>query len=225
MAAAMPTVKVRRDDGFHCFHCNARVEESAERCPGCGREFAGPGAPLPRRPGAIGERVRAANRERRRSYRLAVVVLAALAVVSGLVVGRRAKKPMLPAPSLPEVAFAVQRRADQNIGRYERQSVFARVRPGLPDDSLRAALDWLLYRVVNTRNATRRGNLRVVWAYLYETDSGPVTGWRAMAIWQAPGLPAVARPAGIGGDAVKAGDVEYDFTNEFRRSAGGVDGS
>jgi len=38
----MPIVKVRKEDGFHCFYCNTRVSESAERCPGCGREFSKP---------------------------------------------------------------------------------------------------------------------------------------------------------------------------------------
>ncbi|MFO7676366.1 MAG: hypothetical protein R6X12_08640 [bacterium] len=220
----MPTVKVRRADGFHCFHCNARVTEADSRCPACGREFAVPAQAPAFRPRRIGERVREAGRSRRRSYWLAVVVLAALAVVSGLVTTARGRRPMLARPSVPEPEYSLLKTTEHRLGRVERASVFARVRPGLPDDSLRAALDWLLYRVVNPRNVKASGNLRVVWAYLFESDSAPVTGWRAMAIWQEPGLSGAARPAGIGGDAVSAGDIEYDFTNELRPAPAGGEG-
>lgn len=228
----MRVVKIRRDDGLHCFYCNARVEDKDERCPGCGRELVapgeerttGPGVGSARRSGRLGERIRLANKDRRRGYKLAVFVLAALAVVSGLVFRGRGSRLEFPRPEAAEVSGRVLETREHPAGRIERRSVFALVRPGLPVDSLRAALDWLIYRTVDERNRVERGNLRVVWVYLYEEESVPVTGWRAMAIWQAPGLPEAVRPAGIGADAFRVGDVQYMFSNRLESSPGGVDG-
>ncbi|HDR00203.1 MAG TPA: hypothetical protein ENN51_07985 [candidate division WOR-3 bacterium] len=219
----MPTVKVRRPDGLHCFHCNARVDEAACRCPSCGREFAGEGVPSLRRSGRVGERVRAGFGSRRRGYWPAVIVLAALAVVSGFVFRGRGERPAVPRPDTPEVGARVFDTREHPVGRIERRTILAKVRAGLPDDSLRSALNWLLYRAVDERNRFEGGNLRVVWVYLYESDSSPVTDWRAMAIWQTPGLTEATRPSGIGGDAVRVGGVEYDFSNEMRTTAGGGD--
>ena len=227
----MPTVRIRRSDGAYCFHCNARVENSAGSCPECGRDFApdrdgqGPGVrsgPV-RPPGRLGERIRRAHGGGRRSYKTAVIVLAALALMSGLLFRRRTEPPLFFRPELPEVAARVFDVREHPAGRVERRSLFARVRSGLPEDSLRAALDWLMYRTIDERNRVEGGNLRVVWAYLYDEESVPATGWRAMAIWQVPGLPEVFRPSGMGAAGFRAGDVQYSFLNLLHKSPGGDD--
>ncbi len=100
----------------------------------------------------------------------------------------------------------------------DRLSVAALVRPGLEQDSLRAVLDWMLYSVLDAHNRQGGRSIRVVWAYLLEDSLAPKSSWRAMAIWTDPKLPARLRPAGIGGDAVRDGPVEYDFTNTIGSS-------
>lgn len=219
----MPTVKVRRDGEWRCFHCNARVAEDDSACPNCGREFGmpEPGAKRPRR--RLGERVHLAAAGRRRSYRLAVIVLlVAVVMLVALFRPRKPGRPVLPEPAGPAPAYQVLETRDLPANRVDRLSVIALVRPGLADDSLRRALDRLLYDTLDEHNRRGERYLRVVWAYLVEDSLARVTDWRAMAIWVDPALPETGRPAGNGGDAVAAGAVEYDFTNNYRRPETGA---
>ena len=214
----MPTVKVRRDGEWRCFQCNARVGEDETACPNCGREFGmpEPGGKRPKR--RLGERVHDAAAGRKRSYRLAVIVLLVAAVVLvALFRPRKVSKPTLPEPTGSRPVFVVREARDLPASRLDRMSVVGLVKPGLTNDSLRRVLDWLLFETLDEHN--RRGDryLRVVWAYLVEDSLAPVTDWRAMAIWADPALDDTRRPAGIGGDAVEEGAVEYDFTNNYRR--------
>lgn len=214
----MPTVKVRRDGEWRCFHCNARVAEDDSACPSCGREFGmpEPGAKRPRR--RLGERVHQAAAGRQRSYRLAVIVLlVAVVMLVALFRPRRPARPVLPEPPGPAPAFAVLEVRDLPANRVDRMSVIALVSPGMVDDSLRLVLDRLLHETLEEHNRRGERYLRVVWAYLVEDSLARVTDWRAMAIWVDPSLAGSRRPAGVGGDAVEDGAVEYDFTNNYRR--------
>ncbi|MEO0085729.1 MAG: hypothetical protein ABIK37_03765 [candidate division WOR-3 bacterium] len=96
-----------------------------------------------------------------------------------------------------------------------RLTVAALVRPGMSDDDLRIAMDWVLHDVLERHNRIGHGAIRVVWVYMLEDSTQSISQWRAMAVWVDPRLPEPARPAAsrIGGDAVRSGDVEYDFTN------------
>jgi hypothetical protein len=95
----------------------------------------------------------------------------------------------------------------------QRLSVAALVRAGLPDDSLRAALDQVLFSTLDSCNRREGRRVQVVWAYLLIDSAAAKSDWRAMAIWADPALPEARQPSGIGGDAVHIGPVEYDFTN------------
>lgn len=97
----------------------------------------------------------------------------------------------------------------------ERMTVAALVRPGLNDGDLRLVVDWLLYDVLERHNRLGGQAIRVIWAYVLEDAARPVSQWRAMAVWVDPDLPESLRPAAarIGGDAIRTGEVEYDFTN------------
>jgi len=97
----------------------------------------------------------------------------------------------------------------------DRMTVAALVRPGLGDSELRSVLDWLLYEVLDRHNRLKRRNIRVVWAYALEDSTRRASQWRAMAVWIDPRLEEERRPeaARVGGDAVRSGAVEYDFTN------------
>jgi len=206
----MPTVKVRRSDGYHCFHCNSPVDEAAETCPRCGRRFEQPGeAPSPP-PGA---RKRITFRLRRRGYRYSVIVLAASAGLLALLVRPRAR----PGQTLPEPAAGPTPRVievlDQSTRGFERLSVLAVADAGLDREGLRNALDRLLYVTLDEQNRQQKRRVRVVWAYLLPDSGASRSDWRAMAIWVDPGIPQDRWPAGIGGDAVRDGPVEYDFTN------------
>ncbi len=208
----MPTVKVNRPDGLHCFNCNAPVGDAETRCPKCGLDFVTVAAP-PR----SSDRVKRAFQSRRRSNRLPVIIaLAAVGLLVVVLVPRRSRTPLLPEPAGPRPGFAVIETIDMAARGIGRLSVTALVRPGLTNDSLRSVLDWLIYSTVDARNRRAGGNVRVVWAYLLEDSSAGKVNWRAMAIWTDPKLPERLRPAGMGGDAVKQDATEYDFTNTVR---------
>ena len=54
---------------------------------------------------------------------------------------------------------------------------------------------------------------RTVWAYAVGDSALPLSRWRALAIWADPKLPEPFQPVHSGGDTVRVGPVEYDFTN------------
>jgi len=200
----MPTIKVKRPDGLHCFNCNSPVGEADVRCPKCGLEFVAPAAPPPH-----SDRIKRAFAARRRSNRMTIVIaLAAVGLLVVLLVPRRAAVPELEPPAGPRPGFRVTETIDMSARGIGRASVAALVRPDMPEESLRLALDWLIY---DTRAA--KPGTRVVWAYLLTDSLAGKVNWRALAIWNDPKLPERLRPAGVGGDARKLGSTEYDFTN------------
>lgn len=212
----MPAIKVERDDGPHCFNCNARVEREAARCPGCGAEFAEPArdpAPGPR-PG-LAERIRARSNRSigRAAFWRAVAVLGLLALVMLVLRPPRRAGPVPEPPAAPRPEFSVRRVDRQPTRGHGRLSIYIDAPKGLADEGLRAVIDWALYDALAEHNREQRENVRVAWLYLYDRPETAPSQWRAMAIWTDPALPAPARPSGIGGDAVKTGAMQYDFTN------------
>jgi len=219
----MPTVKVKRGGEFYCFFCNARVDESAERCAECGREFTSARARgrSQAEERTLGERIRIRAGGRQGGYWRVVVMLAVLGVAVLLLwPPGRVVRPLLPQPTLPRPAYRIVETRDMPADRVDRLTVVAAVRPGMERDSLRAALDWVLFSTLDEYNRQKRRFARVIWAYLLEDPALPVSRWRAMAIWTDPALPESRRPAGPGGDAVEAGPVEYDFTNPLSATGG-----
>jgi hypothetical protein len=104
------------------------------------------------------------------------------------------------------------------VGRQQRLTVTALIRPELGPESLRAVLDWILFSVLDEYNRIRRRKIQVVWVYLYEDTTSSLASWRAMAVYVDPKLSGLGVPdaARIGGDAIKDGAVEYDFTNPVK---------
>jgi hypothetical protein len=145
-----------------------------------------------------------------------IVLLAAVVILVVLFRPHRLVKPLLAGPVSPRPDFRVVETWDLVQQGIDRMSVVALVPESTGDSALRDVLDWTLYETLDRYN--RRGDryLRVVWAYVVEDSLASKTNWRAMAIWTDPKLDEARRPAGIGGDAVKAGSVEYDFTNNYR---------
>jgi hypothetical protein len=209
---AMPTVKVKRPDGLHCFNCNATVGETDGRCPKCGLEFVTASVPPPQP-----DRIKRAFAARRSSSRLSVIIaLAAAGLLAVILIPRRNRAPAFDPPAGPRPGFQVIETVNMAARGIGRLSVAALVRPGLTDDSLRLVLDWLIYSTLDSHNRQQKQTVRVVWAYLLEDSAAGKVNWRAMAIWTDPKLPERLRPAGMGGDATEQGSVEYDFTNSVR---------
>jgi len=221
----MPTSKVKKEDGFHCFYCNAIVDGDAAACPQCGREF-GAGAERPKSAGApIGARIRRANKDRRRGYRFAIIVLlVAAALLAIMLRPRGGRKPGFPRPDSPRPEFVVLETWDSPTKGADRMSVSVQVDSGLGQEELRAVLDWTLHTTIDQNNRLGDRKLRVVWAYVLDRADARRSDWVAMAIWVDPGLPESRHPAGIGGDAVRIGAVEYDFTNSVRQRDSGQGG-
>lgn len=158
---------------------------------------------------------------RRRNYWISVVSLVGLAILSGLIFGPslRSKQIVLPCPEPPSPAYQLMALKEVQVNKLKGLTVLAQTTHSTKD-SLRRVMDWILYSVVNDYNRRRRQQIRVVWIYLYKDSVDKLAQWKAMAIWIDPTLPEVFWPeaARIGGDAVKIGAVEYDFTNPLNSS-------
>ncbi len=209
----MPTVKVKRADGYHCFHCNAPVAGDAAQCPACGRSFTrAEGGPPP----PLGRRTRAAFRSRTRGYRYAVIALAAIFVLLVLLFRPRSRSgPELPKPEGETPGYRLVEVQDQSTRGLERLSVVVVVDSSLDRAGLRGVLDRVLYETLDEHNRRDGRRVRVVWAYLLTDEAAKRSEWTAMAIWTDPSVEPARRPSGIGGDAVEDGPVEYDFTNNL----------
>jgi len=166
---------------------------------------------------SLTERMRARSRAGHRRYWQFVVVLAVLGTVVLVFWPRRGARLLRPEPAGPRPEYRVREMRDMPGGRVDRVSTVAVVRAGLEDDSLRSVLDWLLYSTLEQCNRQQRRRVQVVWAYLVEHETTATAGWRAMAIWHDPSLPKARQPAGPGGDVVRVGSVQYDFTNPVER--------
>jgi len=211
----LTTTKVKKQDGYHCFYCNAGVEENAEHCNGCGRNFTKPKeTPAPPRREKPADRVKQTFRSRRRSYWLPLIVLGACVVLLATILRPRSHpRPLLPEPTGARPQYQMITSQDLSTEDVDRLSIVGLVRPDMTDDSLRAVLDWMLYSALDEYNRKQKRAVRVIWAYLLDDSLSPKSSWRAMAIWADPKLAESLRPAGIGGDAVREGPVQYDFTN------------
>jgi len=125
----------------------------------------------------------------------------------------RRDRPYLDRPTTARPDYRVIKVTDVSRSRVERLNLAVLVRPGMPNETLQAALEWALYSTLDEYNRQEKHRLRVIWAYAIEDSSMPLVHWRAMAIWADPRLPEQLQPAHSGGDAVRVGAVEYDFTN------------
>lgn len=156
----------------------------------------------------------------RSRYWLIVAVLATVGAGLLLLAPPRPAGITLPEPAGTGPEVRVLDTRQQPLGGVERLSVRALVAPGLTDSVLRVALDRVLYGVLDEANGKRKRRVRVVWAYLVESETARPMQWRAMAIWTDTTLARSLRPAGNGGDAVRERGVEYDFTNPVSTGAG-----
>jgi hypothetical protein len=150
---------------------------------------------------------------RSRSYWLSVFGLAAIGAAVTMLWPARRERPVLVLPSLSRPDFRVVKVTDVSANRVERLNLAVLVRPGMPDETLQAALNWALFSVLDEQNRQKKRRIQVIWAYAIEDSSLPLSRWRALAIWADPVLPKARQPAHSGGDAVWVGPVEYDFTN------------
>ncbi len=174
----------------------------------------------PRPAPSLIERMRAGSRAGHRRYWQFVVVLALLGTAVLVFWPRRGARLLLAEPAGLKPEYRVREMRSLPTGRVDRVSVVAVVRAGLADDSLRSVLDWLLYSTLDQCNRQQRRRVQVVWAYLVEHETTATAGWRAMAIWHDPSLPKAQQSAGPGGDVVRVGSVQYDFTNPVGRKTG-----
>ncbi len=150
---------------------------------------------------------------RSRAYWLSVLVMAAIGALVMLLWPVRRDRPLLSPPSLPRPLFTTTRIVDVSTRRVERLNLAVLVSPGMAKETLEAALNWAIYQTLVDYNRQRKHQVRAIWAYAVEDSLQPLSHWRAMAIWSDPRLPEALQPAHAGGDAVKVGPVEYDFTN------------
>jgi hypothetical protein len=155
---------------------------------------------------------------RSRAYWLTVLVLAAIGAMAVMLWPVRRDLPLFSQPQVPRPEFRIVKVTDVSTRRLERLNLTLLVRPGMPEETLEAAIDWALYTTLNDYNGQRRHRVRTIWAYVVEDSALPLSQWRALAIWTDPKLPKSLEPAHSGGDAKRVGPVEYDFTNPLRSS-------
>ncbi len=174
----------------------------------------------PRSGQSLTERIRSRSASGRSRYWRIVAVFALLGTLVLVLWPRHGPRILRAEPAGPRPEYRVRELRDMPAGRVDRVSLVAVVRPGLDDDSLRNVLDWLLYSTLEQCNRENRRRVQVVWAYLVEHETTATAGWRAMAIWHDPSLPKSRQPAGPGGDVVRVGSVQYDFTNPTENKPG-----
>ncbi|MBM3330292.1 hypothetical protein FJY68_00395 [candidate division WOR-3 bacterium] len=150
---------------------------------------------------------------RSRGYWLSVLVLTAVGAAVMMFWPSQPERPLLSRPSLPRPEFRVVGVTDVSSSRVERLNLAVLVLPGMPTETLQAVLDWALYSTLEEYNGHRKRRVRVIWAYAVEDSTRPLWQWRGLGIWADPQLPELLKPARSGGDAVRVGPVEYDFTN------------
>ncbi|MCL6465793.1 MAG: hypothetical protein K6T77_03430 [candidate division WOR-3 bacterium] len=169
----------------------------------------------------LAERIRNVRKSgRRRNYWITVIVLAGVAVAIGLIFGPNltSKGSVFPRPESPEPDYRLIAVKEIRLNKLKGITVLAQTAVQLDVDSLRTVLDWVLYSVIDEYNNRKKERVRVAWVYVYDDGGENLAQWRAMAIWVDPKLPPGLKPAAarIGGDAVREGAVEYDFTNPLK---------
>jgi len=180
-------------------------------------------APIQMSEPTLGDRLRRQIRgSRSRTYWLTVLVVAAVGFAVLMFQPTRRGRPVLDRPTAPRPEFHVFRVEDVSGRQVERLNLSVLVRPGMLDDALQVCLNWALYLTLDEYNRRQRHRVRVIWAYAVEDSAIPLSRWRALAIWADPSLPERLQPVRSGGDAVRVGPIEYDFTNPLReyRAAG-----
>ena len=155
---------------------------------------------------------------RSRTYWISVLVLTAIGAAVTMLWPVRRDRPLLSQPPTPRPEFRIVKVTDVSTRRVERLNLTVLVRPGMPNDTLQAALNWALYSTLADYNGQRKHLVRTIWAYAVEDSALPLSKWRGLAIWADPKLPGPLQPAHSGGDAVRVGPVEYDFTNPLTAS-------
>jgi len=150
---------------------------------------------------------------RSRAYWMAVLVMAAIGAAATMLWPVRRERALLERPSAARPDFRVVKVTDVSRSRVERLNLAVLVWPGMPNETLQAALNWALYSTLDEYNRRQKHRVRVMWAYAVEDSTAPLSRWRAMAIWTDPGLPEPLQPVRSGGDAVRVGPIVYDFTN------------
>jgi hypothetical protein len=158
----------------------------------------------------LGRRIRGS---RSRTYWLSVLVMAAVGAAVTMLWPVRRERPLLVEPSTPRPDFSIVKVTDVSRRKVERLNLTVLVRPDMPNEALQAALNWALYSALDEYNRQRKHRVQAIWAYAVVDSAVPLSRWRALAIWADPKLPESFQPARSGGDAVKVGSVEYDFTN------------
>jgi hypothetical protein len=155
---------------------------------------------------------------RSRTYWVSVLALTAIGAAVMMLWPARRDRPVLREPRMPRPEFRVLKVTDVSMSRVERLNLTVLVRSGMPNDTLQASLEWALYSVLDDYNQQRKHWVRTAWAYAVDDSTLPLSRWRAMAIWSDPELPQTLQPAHSGGDAVRVGSIEYDFTNPLLSS-------
>jgi hypothetical protein len=150
---------------------------------------------------------------RSRAYWLSVLGMAAVGAAVTMLWPARHERPTLSQPAAQRPEFRVVKVTDVSSSRVERLNLAVLVRPGMPTETLQAALNWALYSTLDEYNRQKKHRVQVIWAYAVEDSALPLARWHALAIWADPKLPEPLQPAHSGGDAVRVGPVEYDFTN------------
>ncbi len=215
------SVKLATSGGWRCFYCNTFVNREMEKCPSCGCEFVQTGrdeggVKEPEAENSSGRSVRLQQsfRVRRQSYTIPLIVLAICSFLLAVLLRPKPRHGvLLSEPGTPRPSYRILEMRQLPLQGINRISLVGLARPELPDESFKAVLDWMLYNTLYSENHLRRQAVRVVWAYVLTDSLAPRSHWRAMAIWTDSLLPKPLRPAGIGGDAIRQGQVEYDVTN------------
>jgi len=158
----------------------------------------------------LGRRIRGS---RSRTYWLTVLVMAAIGAAVTMLWPVRRERPLLAEPSTPRPDCSVVKVTDVSTRKVERLNLTVLVRSDMPTETLQSALNWALYSVLDEYNRQRKHRVQTIWAYAVEDSALPLSRWRALAIWADPKLPGPLQPARSGGDAVRVGAVEYDFSN------------
>jgi len=158
----------------------------------------------------IGRQIRGSHT---RAYWLSVLAMAAIGTAIAMLWPARRARPLLGKPSAQRPDFRVVSVTNLSTSRVERLNLAVVVRPQAPTETLQAALSWALYSTLDEYNRRLKHRVQVIWAYAVNDSTSPLSRWRAMAIWVDPRLPEPLQPARSGGDAVRVGPVEFDFTN------------
>ena len=86
---------------------------------------------------------------RSRAYWLSVLVMAAVGAAVAMLWPVRRDRPLLSQPVAPRPHFRVVEVTDVSTSRVERLNLAVLIRPGMPNETLQAALNWALHSVLD----------------------------------------------------------------------------